>query len=400
MTKMLLVARHEFWRHVLRRGFLFAIIGMPLLLLFIIGGSIWFFASGIRDPVGVVDQSGLMLPVADYTPAEPRLVPIRAFDSETAARQALEQGDIQAYFLVPPEFPDPYQVSLYYLEEPHEAIQPAFWRYLRAGLLQEAEPAVAHRFVDGPADITFVSLAEERGRGSPVGFILPYLFSLLSVVAIFTTAGYLLQAVVDEKENRTMEILITAVSPTQLMAGKIIGLVGVGLVQIGLWMAGLAVLFLILRANIQELEVIEVPLSTVLVAVAWFGPFYLLVATLIAAIGISVTSVSEGQQATSVVSLLSVAPLWFTFIFLNSPNSPLAIALTLFPFTAPISVLVRWQMTAVPAWQLLVSWLLLAITAVLSLFLVSRLLRVGMLRYGQPLRLGEAWRAVVGGRST
>jgi ABC-2 type transport system permease protein len=395
VTKTFLIARHEFWRHVLRRGFLFAIIGLPLLLLLIMGGSIWFFASGARDPIGVVDQSGQLLSPADYTPAGERPVPILAFDSETAARQALEAGDIQAYFVVPPEFPEPYQVHLYYLEEPHEAVHPAFGRYLRTGLLQEVEPVVAQRFIDTAVNVTFVSLAEERGRGNPIGFILPYLFSLLFVIAIFTTAGYLLQAVVDEKENRTMEILITTVSPTQLMSGKIIGLVGVGLVQIGLWSAGLIVLFLILRANFPGLAAIEVPLSTVLVAVAWFGPFYLLVATLMAAIGISVTSVSEGQQATGFISLLSMAPLWFVFIFLNSPNSPLAVALSLFPLTAPISMLVRWQMTEVPAWQLLVSWLLLATTAVFSLFLVSRLLHVGMLRYGQPLRWGEAMSALV-----
>jgi ABC-2 type transport system permease protein len=105
--------------------------------------------------------------------------------------------------------------------------------------------------------------------------------------------------------------------------------------------------------------------------------------------------VSEGQQATGFISLFSMAPLWFIFIFLNSPNSPLAVALSLIPFTAPISMLVRWQVTEVPAWQLLVSWLLLAGTAVFSLFLVSRLLRVGMLRYGQPLRWREALSALV-----
>jgi ABC-2 type transport system permease protein len=143
------------------------------------------------------------------------------------------------------------------------------------------------------------------------------------------------------------------------------------------------------------LAAIQVPLSTVIVALAWFGPFYLLVATLMAAIGISVTSVSEGQQATGFISLMSMAPLWFLFIFLNSPNSPLAVALSLFPLTAPISMLVRWQVTEVPAWQLLVSWLLLASTAVFSLFLVSRLLRVGMLRFGQPLRFREALGALV-----
>jgi ABC-2 type transport system permease protein len=396
VTKMLLVARHEFWRHVTRRGFLFAIIGLPLLLMLIMGGSIWFFASGVREPVGVVDWSEQLLPVADYTPAQPRLVPLRAYEDETAARQALERGDLQAYFVVPPEFPGRYEVTLYYLEEPHEAIHPAFRRYLRASLLQGVDPAVAQRFTGTAADVTFVSLGEERGRGNPITFIVPYFFSLLSVIAIFTTGGYLLQAVVDEKENRTMEILITTVSPTQLMSGKIIGLVGVGLVQMGVWSAGLLLLYLVLQAYMPGLAAIRVPLSTVIVALAWFGPFYLLVATLMAAIGISVTSVSEGQQATGFISLMSMAPLWFLFIFLNSPNSPLAVALSLFPLTAPISMLVRWQVTEVPAWQLLVSWLLLASTAVFSLFLVSRLLRVGMLRFGQPLRFREALGALVG----
>src|SRR5690606_667835 len=192
----------------------------------------------------------------------------------------------------------------------------------------------------------------------------------------------------------TMEILITSLSPGQLIGGKLAGLIVLGLVQTFIWTAAVVIAFLVARANFPELEVITFPMGPILVAVAWFIPFYVIFAALMAAIGLSVTEVSEGQQASSLITLLAVFPLSFSFLIFMGPDSPLSVAMSLIPFTSPITILIRSTLTEIPLWQYVVSWVLLAATAVFSVYLVSRVLRIGMLRYGQRLSLAQIGRAL------
>jgi ABC-2 type transport system permease protein len=388
-SKMMLVARYEYWRHVARRGFLFAVLGMPTIFAVIIGALILFFTAKANDPVGVVDLSGRLLPPADYQPADGDSVPLVAYADADTAKAALEEGEIQAYFVVPADYPTTNQIPYYHVGDSYEGATSDFIEYLRASLLAESDPAVAQRFTTDPYSINFVSLSEEEGLDGPASFILPFAFGFVFVIGIFTTAGYLLQAIVDEKENRTMEILVTSLSPERLMIGKILGLVGVGLTQIAIWIAAGVIGYQIARANIATLPDITISPSNIAIAIAWFLPFYLLIACLMAAIGISVTATSEGQQASGILSILCFSPYYFFALFLQSPDSPLAVFLTLFPFSSAITLLMRWQLTEVPAWQLIASWLILAGTAAVALFLVSRLLHLGMLRYGQRLTLRE-----------
>ena len=390
MTKTLLVLRHEFLRHVTRRSFLFAVLGFPLLMVLIFGGIVLFLNSQEDEPVGVVDEAGLVLDPADYQELGERdSVPFRLFGDEATAAAALEGGDIQAYAVIPADYLASGRVTLFHQGDTFEGISSDITAYLRASLLAGSEPAFSQRF-GRSLDVEFVSLAEERGRDNPLALFLPFILGFIFLIAIFSTSGMLIQAIVDEKENRTMEILVTSLTPEQLMMGKIIGLVGLGFVQIAAWLGFAFIGILVARANIAGFPNLVIPTSSILVAVAWFVPFYVMIAALMAAIGISVTAVSEAQQAVGIVSIVAMFPLYFTFLILTSPDSALSITLSFIPFSAPLTILTRLQVSDVPAWQLLLSWALLATAATLALFLVSRLLRYGMLRYGQRVSLREA----------
>jgi ABC-2 type transport system permease protein len=111
-----------------------------------------------------------------------------------------------------------------------------------------------------------------------------------------------------------------------------------------------------------------------------------------AAIGVSVTEVSEGQQASGIISLFAAIPFYFMVALISAPDSPLSVALSLIPFSAPLSIIIRWPLTTIPLWQLVLSWSILVACAALSVFLAARLLHVGMLRYGQRL----SWRQIGG----
>ncbi|MEJ2746670.1 MAG: ABC transporter permease [Anaerolineae bacterium] len=382
--------KHEFWRHFKRRGFLFAMLGLPIMIFAIGGGVILFFTSKADQPVGVVDQAGILLEPSAYAAIDEDSTPFIRYDTETAAHDALMHKDVQAYFILPADYLQTGHVTLYNNGDAFDDIGSVVADYIRTSLLAPGNPLLLERFRSGSLDITFHSLDESGGQKSELGFVLSFVVGFIFLIAIFATSGTLLQAIVDEKENRTMEILITSLKPTELMMGKVIGLVLLGFIQIAVWLGLVTLGLAIARARVADFPSFVVSPSAYFVAVAWFVPYYLMVASLISAIGISITAVAEGQQMVSIVSILSMLPLYFTWLIIENPNSTFTLILSLIPFSAPLTVLTRTQVTTVPIWQLVLSWLILAGTAVLTLYLASRLLQFGMLRYGKKL----TWREI------
>jgi ABC-2 type transport system permease protein len=133
------------------------------------------------------------------------------------------------------------------------------------------------------------------------------------------------------------------------------------------------------------LQGISVPWPLLGIVALFFLPSYALVAGLMTAIGSAVTEVRQGQQIAGIVNLLFVAPLFVLPVLIETPNSPLAIGLTLFPTTSFVTVTLRWALATIPMWQMVASWGILVITALLSMWASAQVFRLGMLRYGQPL---------------
>jgi len=119
----------------------------------------------------------------------------------------------------------------------------------------------------------------------------------------------------------------------------------------------------------------------------YFIPAYALIASMMIAIGSAVSEMSQGQQIAGMLNLLFFVPYFFFATVFANPNSPLLVALTLFPTTAFITITMRWGVTVIPLWQLIASWIILAASAGSGIWIASRVFRAGMLRYGQPLPL-------------
>ncbi|MFQ5436982.1 MAG: ABC transporter permease, partial [Anaerolineae bacterium] len=369
---------------------------MPLILAVIMAGVILFFAGKEDEPVGMVDLADVTIPTEDYTQfieeMDDSSVPWVKFENEVAAQAALEADDIQAYALVPADYLSTGEVTLYHQGNTFDGISSDLAAYLRASLLAIGDESLQARLWQTP-DAKFISLGSDDSP-NPFSVIITFFIGFLFLIAIFSTAGFLIQAIVDEKENRTMEILITSLKPEELMVGKILGLVGLGFVQIAIWGALIVTGLLIAKSQIPQFPEFSVPMETAVIAIAWFVPFYVMIAALMTAIGVTVTAVSEGQQAASIISLLSMAPLYLTFVIIERPNSALSQALSLIPFSSPLTMLARTQVTHVSLGMLLLSWVILAGSAAMALFMVSKLLHFGMLRYGQKMSLREVVRVL------
>ena len=100
-----------------------------------------------------------------------------------------------------------------------------------------------------------------------------------------------------------------------------------------------------------------------------------------------VTEHQQGQQIAGIINLLFIFPFFFFILVFTDPNSPLMVAMTLFPTSAFMTVAMRWGVTTIPAWQLVLGWVLLVASASFMIVVAARVFRIGMLQYGQPLSL-------------
>lgn len=397
MHKIWLIIKHEYTRHVLRKRFLIALLSVPawLLFSFLIGiGGVLLTAD---KAAGVVDLSGIlqgMTPPESSTPFDN--VPLIDYPSAEAAQAALDSDDIDVYFVVADDYRTSGAVDVFYYKQPSDLTYSAMRRFLRRALVQDLEPAVAERLLEGSNPV-FQATQEDRSMatGEWLKIAVPIVVAIFLLVAIFTSGGYLLQAVVEEKENRTMEILATSLSPMQIMTGKTIALIAVGLTQVLAWMIVPLIALIFFGSLLASAGGNSIDWFTTLGLAALTGlPTFVLIASLMAAIGATVTEARESQQMSTLVTLPAMLPVMLISVILSQPNGALAVALSLFPLTASLTLLLRMAFATVPTWQIVASVVILLASAVGSLWLAARLFRAGMLRYGKQMNWKEIAQAL------
>ena len=273
--------------------------------------------------------------------------------------------------------------------------QNQFMQWVRQNLdtFKAFDPLVLERLEEGSL-FTMTTLDGSREMQQDQWFllILPIIAGITFIIVVLTSGGYLLQAVVEEKENRTMEIVITSVTPTQLMVGKTIGNISVGLTQLAVWLIFSWIGLSIAGRFWPALNNISIPGEMFLVMAFLFLPSFIMIAAIMSTIGAIVTEMREAQQISGVFSLFVTIPLYVITPMMMNPNGTLALVLSFFPPTAPIAVMLRMALTTVPTWQIVVNVLALVIFAILSMWLAGHAFRLGMLQYGKRLSLKELFR--------
>ena len=398
MRKLWLVAGHEYRQEIHKKSFLLATLGIPLLIAVVMGVSIYIAVRNTDErPLGYIDQSGLLAEaVMPRLQEDEKMVTLRVFDDQERAKAALEAGEIQAYYVVPADYMQTRRVQLYFWDnDPDDAVRADFRQFLRANLAAPLPAEIGARVQQG-VTLTVRSLDGKRefSESRFINLILPFVAGFFLFFAVMTSSGQMLQAVADEKENRTVELMITSLSPEQIIAGKALGTMGLAFTQLALWTATTIVGLVVGAQFLDALAVVEVPWEFILLVAIFFIPTFVLIIGVMTAIGASVTKVRQGQQISGMINLFFTAPFFFVALIFARPNSPVLVALTLFPTTSFLTVALRWSVTVIPWWQLAASWLILVGTAASSIWMAARIFRFGMLRYGQKPDVGALLRAL------
>jgi ABC-2 type transport system permease protein len=398
MGKWWLVAKREFLYNLRRPAFLFASFVMPFLLalvLFVVFSLIAnTFTADVTDPIGYVDLSGVLADAVE----KPENFSGYA-DAETA-EAALQDGSLRAYFVVSEDYLTSGAVTIYRNGDLAPAAENEIEDYLLANLAARAGDGDAAQRISDPVDLEIRALDSGRTL-APEGiiglFLTPFVFMLIFMITVSSTSSYLMSGVVEEKSNRIMEVLITSITPFQMLAGKIVGLGALGLIQIGVWLI-LGVLVITFGAGSDGiLSGITIPADVVVIALVFFLLDYFLTATIMAGIGAVTGSEQESRAISGLFGFVTAIPFFFIFSFFDNPNGPIPVFLTLFPLTSPMVVILRSAFTTIPPLELIAAFIILLITTLVIMWIAARIFRLSLLMYGKRPSLGALFGALRSG---
>ena len=407
LDKIVTIAWHEYFTNVRRVGFIFVTLLFPALGLvglitagFFSGQALSLVRSQLvpqTKPVGIVDHSHLFTPIAPSFAKG-----FAVFTDEESAKSALLADHIRVYYVIASDYIATGKVTAYtenMISGSASSGSGDLQALLVTGLLSGKVDDVTLTRAANPVELDLVTL-DSKGKSQVgggfsfiAGFFAPYVFSILLFMAVFAASGYLLRSVSEEKESRVIEIILSSVSPMELLAGKVIGLGALGLTQVAVWLGSGFLLSGGIGALVAGAAVMLNPGSFVL-ATLYFLLGYLLFGSLMAAAGSLGTSMRESQQIAGLFTFCAVIPWFFWGVLLTNPNALIPRILSFFPLTAPTMMMLRLPMTDVPAIDIVGSLLVLLISIPIALWAGARVFRMGLLMYGKRPAIKEIWRAL------
>jgi ABC-2 type transport system permease protein len=237
-------------------------------------------------------------------------------------------------------------------------------------LLQPPE-AIATRLSDDGGEIEDNEIARK---------IIPMAFMMLIWIATFTSGQYLLTTTIEEKSNKVMEVLLSAVSPMQLLAGKIVGQAGVSAVI--LCMYGSAVMAGLIAFTLGDL----IPTMHVVLFCIFFAIAYFMIAAIMAAVGSAVNELRDAQSLMGPIMLLLFIPLALWPLLSEHPNGLVATITSFTPPLLPFIMILRVTTSTEPVatWQIIVSIMVGVLSVLLMIWICARIFRIGVLMQGKP----------------
>jgi ABC-2 type transport system permease protein len=244
-----------------------------------------------------------------------------------------------------------------------------------------------------PARVTTLGLVERKADGTVsqakrineiATFALPFGMMYLLFIALMSSAAPLLTAVIEEKMSRISEVLISSITPTQLMLGKLVGVAGVAVLLALIYLGG--GLYALLQSG--QFELVQPSL------IAWFVVFLLcavlMFGSVFVAIGAACSDLKDSQSMMQPVMVFMLLPMFMSAIVMRQPNSMISVVASLFPTASPFLMLFRLAMSPPPPlWQVALSVVLTLGTTALFIWAAARIFRVGLLMQGKPPNLPE-----------
>ncbi|MBN1845201.1 MAG: ABC transporter permease [Sedimentisphaerales bacterium] len=419
MYKIYKVAQREYNETVKTKTFILGVLMTPL----IIGGIIYFSSKTARSTpsarppkvIVVTDQTGEL---ADdirerfqaYNAEHPdrQILPARiqagGDDPETIAteKEGLRRGEMDAYVVLEPEILDGRGSIQFYSRDTKASDLDYIGRVenllnqavinkrcqrekLDAELIGRLRQRVGFRQIMLGAEVN--QERQQKQSETITRMMLPFFFMYLMFLGIMGMGQQLLTSVIEEKNSRVIEVLLSAVTPFELMAGKILGLAAIGVTMMTIWCAA--------AYGAARWQGMNIPLEPNLLFyfVIYYVLGFLFFSSLLVGIGSVCNTIKEAQSLMMPVTMLLIIPLLAWYNLARNPEGTLAVVLSFIPPTMPLVMILRICASEhTPFVQILISLFLLATCVLLTTWAAAKVFRTGILMYGKRPGLREILR--------
>jgi ABC-2 type transport system permease protein len=432
MEKILLIIQREYLTRVRKKSFIVMTILGPLLMAALIILPVYLAqktSSSVK--VAVLDETGWFY--QKFHSQDNMQFYYVDKDVEQAKSEALVKGDMLLYIPLP-KLNLPENAELFSIKQPGLNVR----NYIKSVMKQVVEdkkllakgidPNVL-KSVKAHINLVTIKVSDqgaEKQSNTNVEVGLAIFSGILIYMFVFMYGAQVLRGVMEEKQNRIVEVIISSVKPFQLMMGKIIGVGLVGLTQFLLWIVLTLALVGVFQAGafggisahgIQALTEqtagpsgaiagshsgelvtqISGMLSSIdfkvmiLSFIFYFLAGYMLYSSLFAAVGGAIDHDADAQQFMLPISIPLIFSVAMTSVVANQPDGALALWLSMIPFTSPVIMMMRIPF-GVPYWQIGLSAGLLLLTFVFTTFLAGKIYRIGILIYGKKVTYSDLWK--------
>jgi len=416
MKNIILIAKREFFTQVKKKSFIILTLLTPLLII-VFGGvvSLMFQANETQMQISVVDKSGLF---KDKLKSDENIRYIfSSEETEKSLIKALETTEeMNGVMIIPKKEIHELENSIEILtnknlsNEARKNIAGNISEIIKAEKINALGINTAQiEDLNKGVNLHVINVLEKEKKQDSILVGVKSGLSMFLMYCVFTFIMMygirVMRSVLEEKNNRVVEILISSVKPFELMMGKILGVTGVALVQFGVWVVMIFASAMTLgSSNVGMLggasNVVQMVLSALsqinyglilFVFVIYFLLGYLFYSAMYAAIGSAVDNETETQQFTLFAILPMMLGFYGSITIMNNPDGPMSFWLSMIPFTSPIAMLARIPFD-VPVWELMLSIVILLVSTLGMVFIASKIYRVGILMYGNKVTLKELWK--------
>ncbi len=404
MKKILKIIKREFLTKVFTKGFIIGTVLGPIFILGISFGPAYFMSLTSDKPMTfrVVDYSHrLAAKLPEIFPdtlknGQPRFVfsridPQIYREKKDQIRQDVEKGLVDAILIIPEDIFD--MGSVTYMSKSVSDID--LIQKLRNGIsdfvnnerLKQAglDPVLVKKLTRKINIQTIkVVKGEEKKRGFDQEYVSSMIFLLILYITIIMYGSSILRGVIEEKNSRIIEVLLSSTNSFQLMMGKLFGVGAVGLVQYIIW-AGMGIAGFIVAMNSmpQLAEFVNISPITLLYFVLFFIIGFFTFSTLYMAVGAMSSDMQDAQSLSTPVTMLIVLPFLISFMVIKDPTTEVSQILSFIPFFTPLIMFLRISLVMPPWWEIVASLAINGITIVGLTWISARIYRVGILMYGK-----------------
>ena len=415
MKNIILIAKREFFTQVKKKSFIILTLLTPLLII-VFGGvvSLMFQANETQMQISVIDKSGLF---KDRLKSDQNIRYVfSSEETEKSLIKALETTEeMNAVMIIPKKDIHELENSIEVLtnknlsNEARKNIAGNISEIIKAEKINALGISTAQiEDLNKSVNLHVVNVLEKEKKqdsflvGVKSGLSMFLMYCVFTFIMMYGIR--VMRSVLEEKNNRVVEILISSVKPFELMMGKILGVTGVALVQFGVWVVMIFASVMTLGSSnigmvsgVAEVQMVLSALSQInyglifFVFVIYFLLGYLFYSAMYAAIGSAVDNETETQQFTLFAILPMMLGFYGSITIMNNPDGPMSFWLSMIPFTSPIAMLARIPFD-VPVWELVLSIVILLVSTLGMVFIASKIYRVGILMYGNKVTLKELWK--------